>query len=180
MENKCQIPRKFSVGDTLSWVESWSDYPAPLYTLTLTLISTTGKQTVAASASGDGHEFVLDSANLLAGRYDYQLVATGAGYRSTIDRGYVTVEPDLAAADNFDGRDWVDKSIEAVQASLEGRASHVQLKQTFDGVSIEKMSQLEQMDLLDRLYSKRNARNIKKKLANGKSPFPTVKPRFRS
>ncbi len=178
MNNTCQIPKKFTVGDTLSWEENWSDYPATIYTLTLVLISESGKNVFTATSDGDSHKFTVDASGLTAGRYDFQLKAIGDGFRSAIDRGFVTVLADLAVADNFDGRDWLDKSIEALEASIEGRASYVQLRQEFDGRSVENMSQLDQMDLLDRFYKKRAARKRGQRVKKGLSPFRQIKAGF--
>lgn len=177
METTCQIPRKFTAGDTISWVEEWSEYPASLFSLTLTLISQTGKISVSAMAADDGHSFTLDTASLSAGRHDYQLVATGNGFRSTIDRGYVDVLPDLAAADTYDGRSHVKKMLDALEAALEGRADKTQLVQKFDGTEVQYMDHDQLVSLRDKYKEKHFAelvRQGKKKL------LQPIGPRFLS
>ncbi len=83
-----------------------------------------------------------------AGRYDYQLIATGDGYRVTLDRGSIEVLADLSTLTSHDGRDWLDTAIDALEASLAGRASNKQLVREFDGVRIQDMTLAEQIEAL--------------------------------
>lgn len=177
MNTTCQIPRLFTVNDTVSWTESWADYPATLFTLTLTLVSTSGKKSITATADGDDHAFTLDASGLSAGRYDYQLVATGDGYRQVIDRSYVTVQPDLGDADTFDGRSHVKKVLDALEAVLENRASKSQLVNKFDGVDIQYMDHEQISKLRDKYKEKYFAEQVQQ---GKKQLLQPIRPRFRS
>ncbi len=153
METTSQIPRKLTAGDTVTWSEVLPDYPAVTSALSIVLISAgaESKQTFDAIGSETTHTFTisaLESATLTAGRYDYQLIATGDGYRSTLDRGSIEVLADLSTLTSHDGRDWLDTAIDALEASLAGRASNKQLVREFDGVRIQDMTLAEQIEAL--------------------------------
>lgn len=174
METTSQIPRTLTAGDTVTWTEIVPEYPAATYALSMVLIAAAADSKVSftATGSGDSHEFTIDavaSAALATGRYDYQLIATGDGYRITLDRGAIEVLADLSSATTYDGRDWLDTAIAALQASIAGRASKVQMERSFDGVMVKEMTPIEQLELLDKLHARRRLRDLKKAKGKGKA-----------
>lgn len=174
METTSKIPRKLTAGDTVTWTESLADYPAATYALSMVLIAAgaDSKESFEAVGSGDEHEFTISaaaSADLTAGRYDYQLIATGDGFRITLDRGSIEVLPDLSTLTSHDGRDWLDTAIAALEASIAGRASRVQMERSFDGVTVREMTPTEQLELLDKLHARRRLRDLKKAKGKGKT-----------
>lgn len=174
MTTTSQIPRKLTAGDTASWTEVLPEYPALTNTLSIVLVGVgaESKKTFTAAGDGNDHTFTLSSvetAELTAGRYDFQLIATGDGFRTTIDRGAIEVLADLSTLPSHDGRDWLDTAIEALEASIAGRASKVQMERSFDGVSVREMTPTEQLELLDKLHSRRRLRDLKKNKGKGKT-----------
>lgn len=174
METKSRIPRKLTAGDTVTWSEVLPEYPALTYSVSVVLIAAGAgsKVTFTAEGSEDTHEFSLSSVEsgaLSAGRYDYQLIATGDGFRATLDRGSIEVLADLSGLTTHDGRDWLDTAIDALEASLAGRASRVQMERTIDGVTIKELTPLEQLALLDKLHTRRRQRDLKNNKGKGKT-----------
>lgn len=174
------VPAKFVVGDTLVVEIELPDYPAPTYSLTLTLVSAAAKLTVVSSASGAKHLLSVDTSTLSAGRYDYQLQLSGEGYRSTYKYGTVTAEPDFSdeSLSSHDGRKWYETAIDALEASIAGRASKVQLRQVVFGTEVQELTQDEQLSLLQRLYTIKRQRELQEKKGKGKTLSKTIGVRF--
>jgi hypothetical protein len=177
MENYSAVPSEFVVGDTLRIEIEGGDYPASIYTLTLTLISPDGKLTATSVADGDNHLLTVDTSALASGRYDYQLQATGEGYRVTTQRGQTEAQADLSAADlaTYDGRSHAEKVLDAIEAAIEGRASKTQLSQTVYGVTVAHYTHEQLIDVRDRYKKELYLEKLSK---GGVRLFRTIPPRF--
>ena len=172
MENYSAVPSQFVIGDTLAIEIAEVVYPAPTYSLELTFISPTAKLSATSTASGVNHLLTIDTSTLAPGRYDYQLKAIGTGFRKTIKSGITTAKQDFSAESltTLDNRDWLEVAIDAIEASLAGRASKTQLIREFDGVRIQDMTLDEQIEALQKLKRMRAAKAGKWK--------QTIKSRF--
>lgn len=134
-------PQTIRAGDLVSWTKTLQDYPANAgWSLVYTLINGSAKITINASASGADHLVSVaaaTSAAYAAGSYSWMArVAKGAEIY-TVDTGSLTIQPNLAALNTFDGRSHAKVMVEAIEAAIQGRASSLQLRMMINGRSIE-------------------------------------------
>ena len=135
-------PESFSVGDYVQWTISDSDYSASSYTLKYVFVMDGATQDVTASDSNGAHAVAFDSAAWTAGEYKYQAYMIDAGEnRITYKRGYITAYPDYdSQTTGYDDRSHVKKTLDAIEALLEGKASHDQMSYSIEGRSLSRMS----------------------------------------
>lgn len=149
-----KMPARFIGGDSLDFVLSAAAgaYPASEgWSVALTLTPMAGGTKVVAAATGGSTSWnvTLTSAatNGLTGNYRYLFAATKGGERSTIAFGTVEILPN-PATDSTDQRSQAQRTLDAIDAVLEGRASKSDLKVEFaDGRSIERLSHGELIEL---------------------------------
>ena len=135
-------PATITAGDTITWSRTLPDYPASAgWVLHYALRGTTAIN-ITGSASGDNH-LINISATVSAAYTDG--IYTGQGYvvngnsRVTVFSGTITIKPDLVnVAAGYDGRSHVKRVLDALEATLEGRATSDQLKLSIDGTAIER------------------------------------------
>lgn len=119
-------PREITVGDSLSWKRSLSDYPASAgWKLHYALFNATAAYTIASFADGDDHAVSVPgttTASWTAGRFDWSAYVTHAdGRRVSLFTGAIKILPDLSQP--YDGRTHARKMLDAIEAVLEGRAT---------------------------------------------------------
>lgn len=144
------IPAILQSGDTWSWTDSLSDYPATTYTLKYALYRY-GQAVITITATASGADYAIDvtAANTkgkAAGEWNWSAYVESTGIRYTVDTGKVTIKADLAAAGSTaDLRSYAQKMLDAIEAVMLGRASHAELSLTINGKSIQylKPSELE-------------------------------------
>jgi hypothetical protein len=126
------IPSSLRAGDSWSWTESVSDYPADVgWTLVYSLLPVAGsgtKLSISASASGADYAVAIDAATTAgyaAGTYTCSGRVSLAGEAHTIDTlpATVTVLPDLAAQTTYDARSTATKALAKIDAWLSGDKS---------------------------------------------------------
>jgi len=125
-------PDSIRAGDTLQWKRVLSDYPADVWTLTYSLLSSSGKIIITGSASGTDHlidEDATTTADYTAGAYDWVAHVSDATDRFTLEYGTIEVLPDLSAASTYDNRTHAKTMLDAIEAALEGQATNSQLDQ---------------------------------------------------
>lgn len=170
------IPKVITAGESVSWRMCLVDYPADSgWKLSYFLLKPGNFIWIDAVADGRDHLVEIpfsQSAEYEPGDYHYQAHVADATERYRVDKGEVTVLPDFSAqTEGYDGRSWFDVAIDALEASIQGRASKTQLAQTVGGVQVQHMSLSDQLDALGRL----------KQIRAGKGKFMrTIKPRFPS
>lgn len=94
------IPLQITAGDSLAVTLSLTDYPAPTWSVSLSLAGPSIASTTSV-ASGTSHALTLTStqtAALDAGLYQYALRATSGTSAETFQKGTLTVAQDLATA----------------------------------------------------------------------------------
>lgn len=135
-------------------------------------VSATGGVELTAVWNGLSALFALpsDTTETMAGEYHWQIQVLGNGWSQTIASGRLTVAESLftKVTTGHDMRSWLDKAIDALQASIAGRASKVQLEMSFDNLSIKNMSQLDQLELLEKLEKKRAMLVLAKERKSGR------------
>lgn len=145
------IPQSLTAGDTWSWTDSLSDYPAPTWVLTYYF---RGPQAfnVPATASGTDHAssvLATTTATYKAGDYDwFARVASGATVYS-INSGRLAVAPNLALP-SVEHRSFWRQVLDELEPVILNRASTDQLSMSIAGRSLSRMSWDELLSVYDR------------------------------
>jgi len=123
------LPEQITAGTTLDLNLTLTAYPAPTWALTVLLRGPTSLD-LAATPSGNSHRLSFDAtttASWSAGRYWYSVRVSDGVNVFEVDAGELTVKPDLAAvADGTDLRSHARKTLEAIEAVIEKRATRDQ------------------------------------------------------
>lgn len=118
-------PAIIVAGDTAKWLRSLDDYPASAgWLLSYTLVSGANRYTFAAAASGDDHLVTVAATTTtawVAGTYSWRAQASKSGEVYTVGTGSLAVQANFSAA--TDGRSHARRTLEAVEAVIEGRAT---------------------------------------------------------
>lgn len=143
------------VGDTLSFTTTLADYPASAgWSLTYRLVPRTSGSAIeiAASASGDDHVVSVSATTTAlwtAGEYSWAAYVTKDAERHTIegwtstDGRYgggstILLRPDPAIATSYDSRSSARKTLEAIEAVIENRATRDQQEYSIAGRSLKR------------------------------------------
>jgi hypothetical protein len=183
MENLTRIPSSFIAGDSLAWLLSYADYPADGgWVLSIVLVKDGAKITIPSTASGSQHQVSIPSATTAAyapGTYHFQASVTSGTDRVTVGSGSIEIKPDFASqTTGYDARTWLDKAIEALEASIAGRASKTQLAQTIGGVQVQHIPPGDQLSLLDKLRAQRQRQEAVERRTAGLGSRSIIKVRF--
>ncbi|VWX56711.1 hypothetical protein [Sphingorhabdus sp. 109] len=149
------MPSRLVAGDslTLALVQAAQEYPAGAgWAAKLTLVPIAGGMPLEITGSGGSVDwsFSVSSAQtaaLAAGLFRWSTSAVNAGERTTLDSGQIQVLPDPAGSD-VDARSHARKVLDALNATIEGRATTTQLEVEFeDGRRIKHMENSEILKL---------------------------------
>lgn len=135
------VPAELIAGDTWRWTRDLSDFPAGTWTLTYYFENKDGVFPVVASASGTTHSVTIaagTSATYKAGRYRWRARAVGGGITETVEDGWLDVLIDPAAAGKADVRSWSRRTLDALEAFLEGNATTAQQSMTIQGRALSR------------------------------------------
>lgn len=178
-------PTEIEAGTTVKWKKDLSDhYPADDgWSLAYTFINGSAKFTVNATAEGKKFSVTIPAsttANYVAGRYEWIARVSKGSEAFTPDKGHCDVLKDLAAAGLtvFDHRTHVKKTLDAIEAVIEGRATSDHLSYTIAGRSITKMSVEELLKLRDRYKAEYQREVDAERIANGEGLGRKVLTRF--
>jgi hypothetical protein len=116
-------PTSVTAGDTLTWRRSLPDYPASAgWVLSYALANADGLITITATADGDDHLVSVaaaTSAGYLPGEYAWQSYVTKSADRYMVDRGALTILPNLATQGaGFDLRTPTKVALDKIDAWL--------------------------------------------------------------
>lgn len=165
------IPAKIQAGDTLKYTESLTDYPADTWTLAFILLGVAGRVTYTATPSGTDHEINVSAATTAKwkkGVYKYQARVTDGSDIYTVGVGTVEILPSLIDSTS-DERSHVEKVIEALEATILGKASSDQQSLTIGSKSIARLSPSELLIWRDKYKAELRAIRQAEKIADGKS-----------
>ncbi len=175
-----QLPPSIIAGDTISWTVYDSDYPATQgWALTYTLISATDRYAVTSTPAGDSHFLTIPaatSATYTAGVYSWRAAFAKSGYRYTTGMGHVTVQPDPAGA--ADLRTHVKRVLDAIEATIEGRAAAGDQELTIDGTRLVNMTALELLSLRAHYLAEYRREQQVDRLLSGKNSGRKIVTRF--
>ena len=145
-------PSTITPGDTVKWTRTLADYSASdSWVLSYELINSANRYTLTAAASGADHLVTIAAATSLAyvaGVYDWRARATKAGEVYTVGSGRVTVAKSFAAA--TDTRSQARRTLEAIEATLEGRSTSATAEYEIAGRKLRFIAIPELLTLRDR------------------------------
>lgn len=146
-------PASLNAGDTARWLKSLAVYPASAgWVLTYTLVNVTQRITFNAVAQGDDYLVTVAAATTAAwaaGAYDWRATASLAGEVFTVGSGRISIAPAFSAA--VDARSQARRSLDAIEATLEGRASSSTAEYEIAGRRLKHIPVPELLQLRDRL-----------------------------
>lgn len=150
-----QVPSELYAGDTWLWTRELADYPAGTFTAAWYFEKADYSFSVSATASG-----VLFAASVAPGvsvayrpgQYQWRLVVTRVSdsARFVVERGFITVQADPTAAGARDWRSHAQRTLEAIEAVIEGKATTDQQSMSIAGRSLARYSWAELTALHDR------------------------------
>jgi len=171
---------KIYAGNTLEFKKNLSEYPASSWTLTYTLVNQNNTYSFDATADGDTHVVSVPAAttaNWVSGVYKYYAHVSDGTDRFMIESATVEILPDPTSG-AFDTRTHVKKVLDALEAVIEGRATHDQASYTISGMQLNKMG-IEDLMLFRDKYKAEYKRELQaEKLAKGLKTGNKVYVRF--
>ncbi len=137
-------PTKAVAGDRVQWIHSDGDRLPATWTLSYSLLNSNGDRiTVTGSDNGDDRHLVSVAATTTAdwepGEYKWQRHLTNGVVRETTGEGWVEIQPNYANS-GCDPRSSVKKTLDALAAVRENKATGDQLSLSVAGRSISRMS----------------------------------------
>lgn len=175
-------PQSFTAGDTVKWKKTLADYPASAgWTLTYYAIQHNHKFNATASASGDDFLITLSSATTagyITGEYYWESYVSKAGERFKVGSGTLHVTENLATANNFDARSHAKKTLEAIEAVIEGRATVDQQEYQIGNRSLKRMPIADLIVFAEKYRAMVKSEENAEAIAQGKSGKNKIYVRF--
>jgi hypothetical protein len=174
-------PSDVIAGRTWKWTRDLSDYPAGTWTLTYYFKNAVSNFAIVATAAGTTHSVSVAKATTAGyrpGLYDWQAIADNGTESYVADSGQLTVAQDFATAGNYDRRTHARKVLDAIEATLERRATSDQLSMSLGNRSISRIAPEELRALRDRYRQEVRAEERAERIANGGSVNNSVRVRF--
>jgi len=176
-------PDSFTSGDTVKWTKSLPSFlPADGWVLTYHIIDAATSKSVVATDNGDGtHAAVLTAAlnTFSAGSYHMKGFVTKGTERFTVFVGTVVVQQDLSSG-AADVRSHAKITLDAIEATLENRATQDQRRMQVAGRLIERMH-IDELLKLRAVYKAEYARERRlERMANGLPSRTKIMTRMRS
>ncbi len=167
-----ELPRCITIGDTITWDETLSDYPASAsWVLTYSFTSPGAFFGSSHAAVGDDHRVTIATADLEVGRYDYTKKVDDTSEVFTLEAGYIFVLADLSAdTSGVDRRGYAEIALENIEAMLLGKATKDQTSYSLNGRALSRYSVAELQEWRASLRVEvRDARAIARRRSGGKS-----------
>lgn len=163
-----------TVGDTLDFSTTVAAYPPSAgWTLKFRLVPRTAGPTpivLTSAADGDAHRVQVGpavTALYTAGDYSWTSWVEKTGARFTVSQGQVTLLPDPAVVTSRDNRSQVRKTLDAINAVIEGRASRDQQEYSIGDRTLKRTPMADLIVLQTRYQRLANAEENETRLANG-------------
>ncbi|EPP2530238.1 hypothetical protein ACUNME_003225 [Vibrio cholerae] len=155
-------PIKLQAGDSITWSREAPGYPAEDgWSLHYAL---RGPAPIDLSTTGDGAVYQVsvsaaDSAKWSAGDYVFSCFVVKGEDRQTLGTGRLTILPDLAATNPVDARSHAKRMLDAIEATLEKRATRDQQSYEIEGRRLDRIPIPELLKLRDR-YRREHQREL--------------------
>jgi len=174
-------------GDRLAWKRTTlsSDYPAADYELQYSArLENSGSTQIAITATSSGNDYIVEVGRSVTGLYavgvyhwQAYIVRNSDSERITIDKGSWKVEPNRVTT-NTDPRGHVKKVLDAIEATIEGRASKDQESYSIQGRSLGRTPIADLILLRDRYKAEYVRETRNERIANGLGHGGIIKTRF--
>lgn len=185
-------PEKITAGDYVQWKIAGSECITPAgdeclasdsWVLTYALVSKSGKIEITAEASTDDHLVTLAKATTAEYKpdiYSWQSYVTKSDERYMIDSGRLEILPDFAQKSDagFDSRSHVKRTLDALEATLEQRATKDQSATVIAGEVVGKMPIQRVLEFYNQYYSRYTQEQRAQQVANGKGHDAKILVRF--
>ena len=145
-------PANLNAGDTARWLKALADYPASDgWVLSYSLVKAGQRIALSATAQGADHLINVPAATTAAwvpGAYDYRAGVSLGADMFTVATGRIAINPAFGAA--VDARSHARRTLEAIEATLEGRASRATAEYQIAGRQMKYIPVPELLTLRDR------------------------------
>jgi hypothetical protein len=141
-ENLTAIPDEFRAGDTIKWTQNLTNYQPDAWTLKYVFVKDGDQVIVTGTDNGDSsHLLTINLASAFeSGTYKWSSYVTDEVDRHTIEDGRVEVLVNYeTATSGYDDRSHIKKTLDALEAIIEGRASRDQESYSIAGRSLSRM-----------------------------------------
>ncbi|PCJ29614.1 MAG: hypothetical protein COA94_01040 [Rickettsiales bacterium] len=148
-------PASFTAGETVTWKKWIAGFEsASGWELVYLMRSQSDDSAIefAAEIEDDHHLVTLasnETINYKTGQYWWQCFARRAGEQHLIAEGSMFVKPNFSQMDRVDGRSHVKKTLDALEAMIQGKASRDQLSYSIAGRSLSRLSPSELLQWRD-------------------------------
>lgn len=178
-----ELPVRITIGDTVTWDESLSDYPAS--DSWIVSYNFTNKDAQFSSAHAivdvDDHRITIDTSDLEDGSYDYTKKVTDTSETFTLERGTLEVEPDLSAdTAGVDRRSFAAIALANIEDMLKGKATKDQTSYSLNGRALSRYSVDELREWRAELRVEVRGEQQKVRVRNGKKSHANVRARMSS
>jgi len=180
-------PDKIIAGDRIAWKRSDldSDYPIATYSLKYSArLENAGTTEIEITASESGSDYIVEvgqstTAAYTAGVYHWQayIIRTSDSERITVDSGTWEVKANRDAA-TTDPRGHVKKVLDAIEATIEGRASKDQEKYAIQGRELWRTPIADLILLRDKYRAEYVRETRNERIRNGLGHGGIIKTRF--
>lgn len=184
-----QEPDLLVVGDRWVWrrPDLVAYYPTADYALTYEFHEDSGgggSHKFSITATETSTDYIIEIASATTANYqtgDYHWYAfitrTSDSERIAVDDGYAKIELNFADT-NADHRSHAKKVLDAIEATIEGRASQDQMSYSIAGRSLSRMSIDDLLKFRDRYKAEYNLELKKWRIKNKQDTGNTIKVRF--
>lgn len=142
---KSTMPLEINQGDSITWIQSFRDYPTEQFTLSYHIASKSGSKNINSSSVNS--EFFVNIPSFISNTYTpsiYKIFGIftniNTGDRNTIDFGTIKVNQDILTLLNTDFTTVNRKTLNAIIATLERRATYDQQSYMIEGKQVSRMA----------------------------------------
>lgn len=147
------VPPILVAGDSWAWTAEYGDYPATSWAAVAYFENAAGAFSVTSSASGTAFAFAKAAAStsVAPGRYLCRVRLSFGSDVVTVNEGWVEVERAPSALLPIDHRSWARRTLDAVEAFIEGNASTAQQSIQIGGRSLSRWAMPDLLQLRNEL-----------------------------
>ncbi len=177
-------PAIITAGDTVKWTKNLTHYkPEDGWTLKYYFVINGAQNVVTATDNGDSTHLATisaaSSASYAVGIHDWQARAEKAGEKYTVDSGTMRVETNFETqTSGYDNRSHVKKTLDAIEAVIEGSASKEQQSYAIGGRSLSLAPKADLLMLRDKYRAEYVAELKAEKIENGEGHSGKIMVRF--
>ena len=180
METSTSLPALIVAGQTVKFIREYGDFlPADGWTASAYLTNSANSYTVTATDNGDGrHLFTASKATTalyVAGSYKLTIQASTSAEAYIAEVATVQIDPALGSA--VDTRTHAKRVLDALEATLEGKATNDQLSYSIRGRSLSRMNPGELLEWRDKYKVEYKRELDAEKIANGMGTSSAVRER---